>query len=118
MEEIQEYPKMLYLHPVDKTLEHKYVVVINEEEAKAAFDLGYKVEPHIPQLPPGKQFEGKEYEGTPVEAVGSGSERWYGEGPDWTQTVGAGLTDNTDYHDEANREGLDEVPPPSEEHAA
>lgn len=26
---------------------------------------------------------------------GSGSERWYGEGEDWTQTVGAGLTDDT-----------------------
>lgn len=30
-----------------------------------------------------------------AEAAGSGSERWYGEGADWTQTEGAGLTDDT-----------------------
>jgi hypothetical protein len=30
-----------------------------------------------------------------AEEAGSGSERWYGEGDDWTKTEGAGLTDDT-----------------------
>lgn len=86
-----EYPKMLYLHPVDKTQEHKFVTVANCEEEKEAVGKGYKLEPHVPVPADVKDYEQVAYE----EAPGSGSQRWYGEGTDWAHTSGAGLTDDT-----------------------
>lgn len=47
-ETYQPYPKMLYLHPEDKTKEHTYIVVNNEEEKDAALAKGYVIEPHNP----------------------------------------------------------------------
>ena len=92
MEEIQEFPKMLYAHPVDKTKEHKFIVVNTLAESDDALSKGYKAEPHIPVPAPKDSYE-VAYE--VEEAPGSGSERWYGEGDDWTQSKGAGLTDDT-----------------------
>lgn len=44
----QAYPKMLYLHPKDKSREHLTKVVSSEEEKTAAMAQGWRVEPHIP----------------------------------------------------------------------
>jgi len=48
----QEYPKMLYLHPEDKTKEQTQIVVANEDEEKAAAAKSYQVKPHLPVLAP------------------------------------------------------------------
>lgn len=53
-----EYPKMVYLHPVDKTKEHSFLVVNSEEEKDVAIDKGYNLDPHIPAVPPEDGFEG------------------------------------------------------------
>lgn len=45
----QEYPRMLYKHPEDKTQEHKFVVVNNEDEHKQAEGNGYQIDPHVPE---------------------------------------------------------------------
>lgn len=58
---VQEYPKMLYAHPVDKTKEHKTLVVNSPEEKDDALAKGYKVEPHIPASEE-DQFEETQYE--------------------------------------------------------
>lgn len=47
----QAYPKMVYLHPKDKTKEHKYKVVHTSEEHETAEKQGYKTKPHIPAEP-------------------------------------------------------------------
>lgn len=67
----QEYPKMLYLHPVDKTQEHRIFVVNNAYEQENAMAEGFKTQPHIPVVPADEEFE-----------QGSGSEK-YG-ASDWT----------------------------------
>jgi hypothetical protein len=77
----EEYPKMVYLHPKDKTQEHKFAVVNNPVERAAAEKNGYQAKPHVPVTPEDTAYEG------------SGSERW-GSG-DWTQTSGVGLTSDT-----------------------
>lgn len=79
---VEEFPKALYLHPIDKTHEHKSIVVQTKREMDQALSEGYKVEPHVPVAPPDEQFEENAYEGRP-EAQGSGSERWGAS--DWTQ---------------------------------
>lgn len=79
----QEFPKMLYLHPADKTQEHKFIIVNTEGEMDAATDKGYKVEPYIPYK----------------EAQGSGTER-YGDAGTWTESTGEGLTDDTSANEE------------------
>ncbi len=71
----EEYPKMVYLHPVDKTQEHKAIVVKNAVEHAAAEKDGYKVEPHNPVTPEDTAYEGA--------FDGSGSERWPHTG--WTE---------------------------------
>ena len=72
MEEIfQEYPKMLYLHPVDKTKDHKVLIVKTPDEQNNAFSKGYKQEPNVPVTPASEQYEGISYE-VPEEAQGSG----------------------------------------------
>jgi len=45
----QPYPKVVYLHPEDKTEEHKYKIVGSPEEEDAAKSEGYVNEPHIPE---------------------------------------------------------------------
>lgn len=44
----QAYPKIVYLHPKDKTKAHKHMVVTNQDEHDAAAKKGYKDAPHIP----------------------------------------------------------------------
>jgi hypothetical protein len=61
-----EFPKMVYLHPKDKTQEHKYKVVDNDEELTAALKLGYQKKPHVAVAPVEVVDEG-EYE-VPAEA--------------------------------------------------
>jgi hypothetical protein len=73
VEPIQEFPKMLYAHPVDKTQEHKTIIVNSPEEKAAAISNGYKEEPHVPVSP-------EEYETTVYDlkdAQGIGSERGF-----------------------------------------
>lgn len=43
-----EFPKVLYLHPKDKSLEHRSKVVKDAEEQKAALAQGWREKPHIP----------------------------------------------------------------------
>lgn len=43
-----EYPKMVYLHPVDKTRTHKTKIVNNADEEAAAIAYGYRNDPHVP----------------------------------------------------------------------
>lgn len=45
----QEYPKMVYLHPKDKTKEHRLKTVSNPEELEAAAQQGWKTSQHIPE---------------------------------------------------------------------
>lgn len=45
----QPYPKMVYLHPKDKTKEHRTKIVHTPEELDAAEKQGYKAKPHIPE---------------------------------------------------------------------
>ena len=82
VEPIQEFPKMLYAHPVDKTQEHKTLIVNTPEEKDAAMGNGWKEEPHIPVV-------SEEYETAEYEVDGSGSEK-YG-ASDWT-AAGADAT--------------------------
>lgn len=60
----QPFPKMIYLHPKDKTKEHKFHVVHSDEELEAAMKKGYRKQPHIPEAPPEdlKDFDTSEYE--------------------------------------------------------
>lgn len=43
-----EFPKMVYLHPKDKTKEHKWLIVHGKDEQAAALARGYRLNPHIP----------------------------------------------------------------------
>jgi hypothetical protein len=56
----------LYLHPFDKTKEHKFILVNSPEEQDAAIEKGYKVEPHVPVAAPEDSFEETAYEGNGV----------------------------------------------------
>lgn len=47
----QAYPKALYLHPKDKTKEHRVKIVQDAEEHEASEKQGYKTNPHIPVEP-------------------------------------------------------------------
>lgn len=44
----QEYPKMVYLHPKEKTKEHRTKIVKDAEELEDAEAKGWKAKPHIP----------------------------------------------------------------------
>jgi len=48
----QAFPKMVYLHPKDKTKEHRYKAVNTPEEFEAAEKQGWKTKPHIPEAAP------------------------------------------------------------------
>ena len=59
----QNYPKIVYLHPKDKTKEHRFLVVNNADEHDDAAKKGYKTQPHIPVEGPDAEladFEGFE----------------------------------------------------------
>jgi hypothetical protein len=101
---VQEYPKMLYLHPVDKTKEHKFITVNSCDDESDALKAGYKLEPHVPVPAPEDQFDEVEYE-----RAGSGTERWSDAG-DWTQSKGEGLTDDTSAVEKSNEQGTDLKP--------
>ncbi len=60
----EPYPKMVYLHPKDKTKEHRYKVVQNAPELEAAQKQGWKNVPHIPEEAPEdlSAFDVEEYE--------------------------------------------------------
>ena len=47
----QEFPKMLYLHPKDKTKEQRTRIVKDATEQERAFKEGWRVQQHIPQEP-------------------------------------------------------------------
>jgi hypothetical protein len=47
----QPFPKMVYLHPKDKSKEHRGKVVQDADELEAALAQGYKLKPHIPVAP-------------------------------------------------------------------
>lgn len=58
-----EFPKCVYLHPKDKTREHKVKIVQDASELEAAKKQGYRVKPHVPEAPPApdaNDFEGYE----------------------------------------------------------
>ena len=48
---MQEFPKMVYLHPKDKTKEHMPKTVQSLSEQEAALAQGYRTRPHIPVAP-------------------------------------------------------------------
>lgn len=50
--EYQAYPKMVYLHPKDKTKEHMTRIVHGTDELASAEAEGWKTKPHIPEAPP------------------------------------------------------------------
>jgi hypothetical protein len=58
----EKFPKAIYLHPVDKTKEHKAKIVKNDEELKVAMKQGYKLNPHVPVAPAEPELESGEYE--------------------------------------------------------
>jgi hypothetical protein len=47
----QPFPKMVYLHPKDKSKEHRGKVVQDADELEAALAQGYKLKPHVPVAP-------------------------------------------------------------------
>lgn len=70
----QAFPKMVYLHPKDKTKEHKFSVVHSADELELHEKQGYKKNPHIPQAVPedfSKEFETPDYEDSPADSIDS-----------------------------------------------
>lgn len=61
----QEFPKMIYLHPKDKSQEHKVKVVNNQEELDVALKAGWKTKPHIQVIPPAPELD--DFEAEPLE---------------------------------------------------
>lgn len=47
----QSYPKMLYLHPKDKSKTHRTTIVHTPDEQDAHESKGWKTKPHIPVEP-------------------------------------------------------------------
>jgi len=62
----QEYPKMVYLHPKDKTQEHRTRIVADSEELELATSKGWRIKPHVPEAKPDVELEGFEYEPSEV----------------------------------------------------
>ena len=58
----EKFPKMVYLHPKDKTKEHLAKIVKSEDELKNALKQGYKLKPHIPEEPAEIEVLSGEYE--------------------------------------------------------
>lgn len=49
MEEVQEYPKMLYKHSEDAAKEDTFVIVNTEDEQTQALANGYDEKQHVPK---------------------------------------------------------------------
>lgn len=47
----QPFPKMVYLHPKDKTKEHKFKVVQDQHELDQALKQGWRTQGHVPVAP-------------------------------------------------------------------
>ena len=47
----EKFPKAVYAHPKDKAQEHKSKIVQNDDELKAALKAGWKLKPHVPEIP-------------------------------------------------------------------
>ena len=45
---MQHFPKMVYLHPRDKSKSHMTQIVQNEAQLDAAIKQGWKLKPHVP----------------------------------------------------------------------
>lgn len=58
----QLYPKMVYLHPKDKTKEHRTRIVADQEELEAAQKQGWRETPHIPEAEPDAELANFESE--------------------------------------------------------
>ena len=72
----QEYPKMLYKHPADKTQEHQTLIVHNADEENAALADCHRLYPYVPISAEVNGFDADCPDG-------SGSERWPNQG--WTE---------------------------------
>lgn len=57
-----EFPRMIYLHPVDKTKEHRTKIVHSKTELEAATKQGWKLAAHVPEAPPDAEIEAGEFE--------------------------------------------------------
>ena len=44
----QAFPQMVYLHPKDKTKEHRTMIVRSQPELEDAQEKGWKTNPHVP----------------------------------------------------------------------
>lgn len=58
----EKFPKMVFLHPKDKTKEHLTKIVQNEKELDSAVKQGWKLKPHIAQEPEFSEALGADYE--------------------------------------------------------
>lgn len=62
-----EYPKMLYLWPKDRTKESKTTIVQDAAEKEAALRKRWRLKPHIPEAPSDPTLEEFEYEASAPE---------------------------------------------------
>lgn len=44
----QAFPKIVYLHPKDKSKQHRMLMVNDDSELDAAEKQGYRLKPHVP----------------------------------------------------------------------
>ena len=58
----EKFPKLVYLHPKDKTKEHLTKIVKNDDELKAAMKQGWQIKPHVPQEPEFSETYSADYE--------------------------------------------------------
>ena len=49
----QEFPKLVYLHPKDKSKEHIFKKVHTKAEEEEALAVGYRLKGHVPQIASG-----------------------------------------------------------------
>lgn len=70
----REYPKMLFLHPKDKSKEHLTKIVHSEEEESAAVRQGWRPDGHVPYTNEAELYA-EEYEIASEERRGPGRPR-------------------------------------------
>lgn len=58
----EEFPKMVYLHPKDKTKEHLTKIVADKKELDAVVKQGWKLKAHVPEAPPDPILQTHEFE--------------------------------------------------------
>jgi len=64
----EEYPKALYLHPLNKAEEHRIQIVSKPSDENRLLEQGWKTEPHIPTPEPedlSKNYEVRRGPGRP-----------------------------------------------------